>query len=312
MRSYSGATRRDTPARDLADHASVSAVESPCRLSVLLARDAPVGVVLRRGPSDWVRLSLWHTDSDVIEHGQWMSARVYERRCDVSPDGRLFAYFARKDSRRVADDIGADSWIAVSRPPWFTALAVWAVGSTWCAGACFAGTRSLFAAHVTSPPDRGSLPGWLSLSKDPPHLDRTNEWTDRTVYFSRLLRDGWSPIPDVAAANPWWERRSPDGAQALLMMPRHDASFNDYGGRHTTDYALRDEATGSVRELGAANWADWDHNGRLALARDGRLLIWRSPGAMHELADFNPQTPDPEPAPPEATRWPDAPSRRVI
>src|SRR5215211_8035407 len=67
--------------------------ESPCRLFVYLAGDAPIGVVLRRGPSAWVRLSLWHTDTDEFEHGQWMRCRVYERRCDLSADGSLFASF---------------------------------------------------------------------------------------------------------------------------------------------------------------------------------------------------------------------------
>jgi hypothetical protein len=46
-----------------------------CRLFVYLARRAPVAVALRRGPSDWARLSLWHTDTDRIEHGQWISIR---------------------------------------------------------------------------------------------------------------------------------------------------------------------------------------------------------------------------------------------
>jgi hypothetical protein len=285
---------------------------SPCRLSILLARDAPVAAVLRRGPSAWVRLSLWRTDSDIIEHGQWFRGRVYERRCDLSPDGRLFAYFARKDSPRIPDDVGAESWIAVSRPPWFTALALWAIGSTWCAGAYFVDQRTLFAAHTTEPPDLGTLPAWLTLTRDPPFVDRTNDWTDSTVHFNRLLRGGWSPVSDVSAPNPWWERRSPDGASTLLMMPRHDAWFTDYGGRHTTEYALRDERDGSVRELGTATWADWDHRGRLTLARQGRLLAWRAPGALDEIADFNAQVPAPEPSPPDAKLWPDVPSPAAL
>ncbi len=38
----------------------------PCRLSVILAREAPVGVIFRRGPAKWF-------------HG-----RIYERRSDLS------------------------------------------------------------------------------------------------------------------------------------------------------------------------------------------------------------------------------------
>ena len=75
-----------------------AAAVAPCRLFVYLASEAPIGVVLRRGPSAWTRLSVWHTDTDTFEHGQWFRGRVYERRSDVSPDGALFAYFARNIS----------------------------------------------------------------------------------------------------------------------------------------------------------------------------------------------------------------------
>jgi hypothetical protein len=277
---------------------------SPCRLNVYLASEAPVAAILRRGPTDWVRLSLWHTDGDVIEHGQWFAGRVYERRCDLSPDGRLFAYFARKESARTMADIGVDSWIAVSRPPWLTALALWTIGSTWCTGAYFYDARTLFAAHIESPPDRGSLPSSLALTKTPRYQDRTNDWTDRTVHFSRLLRDGWAPVPDASAANPWWERQSPDERWTLVMMPRHDASFSDYGGRHTTDYALRDARDGSLTELGQATWADWDRRGRLALARDGRIFAGSAPDGLIEIENFNGQRPAPEASPDAAKRWP--------
>lgn len=75
-----------------------TSANAPCRLYVFLARDAPIGVVLRRGPAAWVQLSVWHTDTDRFEHGQWFGGRVYERRCDVSADGALFVYFAHKSS----------------------------------------------------------------------------------------------------------------------------------------------------------------------------------------------------------------------
>ena len=64
-----------------------------CRLFVYLARTAPVAAVLRRGPTDWARLSLWRTDTDTFEHGQWIKGRIYERRSDISSDGSLFAAF---------------------------------------------------------------------------------------------------------------------------------------------------------------------------------------------------------------------------
>ena len=76
-------------------------LRNPCRAHVILAQNAPTGVILRRGPSAWVQLILWHTDTDRLEYGQWFRGRVYERRCHLSPDGMLLIYFANKIGART-------------------------------------------------------------------------------------------------------------------------------------------------------------------------------------------------------------------
>jgi hypothetical protein len=281
---------------------------SPARLFVYLARDAPLGVVLRRGPSAWTRLSLWQTDRDAFEHGQWFRGRVYERRCDLSADGALFVYFARRSGGPAPGDL-ADSWIALSRPPWFSALALWAVGGTYCAGGFFpergkAGRRRSLWLGATGPPDQGRLPSWLTLTADPPpHLDRTSNWTDRTVHLSRLRRDGWTPVAGAPAET--WEHRHPRGQLSLVMtLPAVDR--RPPSGPHLVDYGLRHLPGDETRPLGGATWADWDQAGRLVVAREDRLLHRRSDGTLDEIADFGAQAPTPAPAPAWARRWPPA------
>lgn len=292
----------ETPApMTSADDESMGASESPCRVYVYLAREAKVGVVLRRGPSEWARLSLWHTETDAIEHGQWFRGRVYERRCDVSHDGSLFAYFARKSSGGA--DIDTDSWIAVSRPPWFTALALWSMGGTYVAGGLFTGPDALYLGGVSDAPNRGALPPSLRLAKDAPYIDHTPDWTDRTVYFNRLLRDSWTPAPSINVQQPVWERPNPGGSRTLVMAPIREAWFDTYGGRHAVEYALLDN--GDMRPLGRATWADWDHRGRLIMAQDGRLIECGTDGGRREIADFNDQTPNPQPSPAWARLNPD-------
>ena len=263
--------------------------------------------MLRRGPSSWVRLSLWHTDSDTFEHGQWMGGRIYERRSDLSPDGRLFAYFARK-SGAPRPGQQADTWVAVSRPPWLTALALWWVGGTYCAGACFPDRQSLWVGG-SQPPDQGTLPRSLHIAPAPPHLDGTGNWTDRIVWHSRLLRGGWTPAADEPTPpniyDERWERRHPREAVTLLMRQTYSGyPEHPYGGPYVMRYALRHEPSGDVADLGRATWADWDQRGRLILARHGRRLHRQPDGAFQELADFNDQVPDPAPSPPEAHTWP--------
>ena len=94
-------------------------------LHVILARNAPVGIILRRGPSKWVQLIKWNTQTDVFEPGQWFHGRIYEQCCDLSPDGRLFIYFATKYSgKALYDEKISYAWTAISRPPYLTALAL--------------------------------------------------------------------------------------------------------------------------------------------------------------------------------------------
>jgi hypothetical protein len=111
------------------------------RLFVILARDAPVGLVLRRGPASWYHLVRWHTADDRFESGAWFHGRLYEERCDLSPDGELFLYFAMQGSRFRTSYKG--TWTAVSRAPWLHALVLWPHGDTWGGGGRFIAPRKV-------------------------------------------------------------------------------------------------------------------------------------------------------------------------
>jgi hypothetical protein len=278
--------------------------DSPCRLFVFLARNAPVGVVLRRGPSDWARLSLWNTNTDRIEHGQWIKGRIYERRSDLSPDGSLFAAFVRQSGGRLGGP-GRDTWVALSRPPFFSALAVWFIGGTYYTGAFFPEPRTLWLGFLDpTPPDIGEKPGWLRMAspRGIPYVDGTGEWTERTVHFNRLLRDGWRLLEKEPGAT-IWERPHPSESLTLQMIHILD-DFRIFGGPYVVEYSLRGDRRPPV-PLGRATWADWDQQGRLVLAREGQLFVWEDGRGVRTIADFNDQAPDPQPAPEWATRWPD-------
>ena len=97
----------------------------PARLHVLLARDATTAVILRRGPSRHTALVGWDRRTDRFTVGQWFYGRVYERRSDLSPDGRHLVYFAmnaRWDAR------ARGSWTAISKAPYLKALTLLAKG----------------------------------------------------------------------------------------------------------------------------------------------------------------------------------------
>ena len=109
-------------------------MKASCRLFVIMANTAPAAVILRRGPSKWVQIIKWHTRDDRFTDGSWFHGRIYEDRCDVSPNGELFVYFVLKN--QYSEGYG-NAWTAVSRPPWLTALALWTQLGTYGGGGQF-------------------------------------------------------------------------------------------------------------------------------------------------------------------------------
>ena len=77
-------------------------------------------------------------------------------------------------------------------------------------------------------------------------------------------------------------------------------------GPYQVDYSLRPNL-GEEQPIGAAAWADWDQQGRLVLAREGRLWRWQPAERLAEIEDFNDQLPDPAPAPAWTRTWPARP-----
>lgn len=82
----------------------------------------------------------WDTARDIFTDGAWFKDRIYEDRCDVSPDGQLLVTFCHGGCDRPGYTA---SWTAVSRPPWLYAVALWPWGSTWGGGGRFTDERSL-------------------------------------------------------------------------------------------------------------------------------------------------------------------------
>jgi hypothetical protein len=210
----------------------------PCRLFVIQARSAPRALILRRGPSDWYHLIRWDTDTDTFEHGAWLRGRIYEERCDLSPDGELLVYFALQGSRWQTSYRGA--WTAVSRPPWLHALALWPQGDTWGGGGAFLADRrvALWTSSLATHPHHPAT--GLEVVQGRPDARRqlgfivfglgTGEWSNGDVRVSagRLLRrqggrevvladlNGLRPDPQPAPA---WAR-APLGARGSRRWRR--------------------------------------------------------------------------------------------
>ena len=92
-----------------------------CAMSVVLARDAAVGLILRTGPRDWVQTVRWDTALDTFEPGQWFHGRIRPADVSLCPDGTLWMYVAEKPPYSSYSRPGP-WWPVLGKVPWLTAL----------------------------------------------------------------------------------------------------------------------------------------------------------------------------------------------
>jgi hypothetical protein len=238
----------------------------PARLHALLASAAPVGLVLRRGPTNAVCSMRWDLRQDKFELGQWVRARIYERRCDISPDGRHLIYFAR-NGRWHSETKG--SWTAISRVPWLKALVLYGKGDCWQGGGLFTSNSSywLNGCHFLMTGSRELLPD--KKFRPPAHYGAECPG----VYYVRLQRCGWvlrdtlSKI--VGDACTVFEKELPYGwilrkyAHARIGPPGRGCYWDEHELEHRR----------GPRRLTFPQW-EWAD-------LDGKTLVWADAGCLY-------------------------------
>jgi hypothetical protein len=276
---------------------------SPCRLSVFLSRRSNAGVILRRGPSEWAQLVHWDRRTDRFTPGQWFHGRIYERRCDLSPNGRYFIYFAAKYGRAGDPDSVGEAWTAISRPPYFTALCLWTNIGSWYGGGVFTADRNVL------------LDATCSLQSHPrfkaKHLRVAPLPRETAPWEQRLLRDGWKLIERGFDPRTFrrvgdrelWEKTKP-GTAIKLCRRVEDIDFKAFGGPYSETFWI--EADHDLVPIEGASWADWDYWDRLVFVRDGRLYAatLSAPDLqIRELYDCDPHKHRPVVTPDWARHW---------
>lgn len=247
--------------------------------------------MLRRGPSKTTCAIGWDRRKDTFTVGQWVRARIYERRCDLSPDGKHLIYFAMngRDETKTGG-----SWTAVSRAPYLKAITLLGKGDCWHGGGLFRNDRRY----------------WLNDGKGHKPLLQSNRVTrDETwqppgyyggeclhVYFNRLQRDGWTLRPDLSPD---------DGATTVFdKSPGHRWTLRKYchagighpegKGVYYDHHALvHDDSYEDAMDFPNWEWADLDR-GRLVWSESGRLhaAYLKTSGLkdVQLLHDFNDMT----------------------
>jgi hypothetical protein len=243
--------------------------QAAARVHVLLARNSPKAVVFRRGPSRHTAVIGWDRQTDKFKVGQWLYGRIYERRSDLSPDGRHLIYFAMNGRWESAVK---GSWTAISRAPFLRALTLYAKGDCWHGGGLFQAKREY----------------WLNdgqgheLQLDNARLRRstTYPWHESYggecpgIYFIRLQRDGWilaSVVQDGTGDDIVVFEKRVNGHWTLRKLAHATVNHPIGRGVYFDTHQLYNTRTEQTITYESWEWAEVD----------GKRLVWAADGKLH-------------------------------
>jgi hypothetical protein len=238
------------------------------RIHVLLARQAPLGLVIRRGPSKSVATLLWDRKRDEFRLGQWLKGKIFERRSDISPDGKYFIYFAMNGKWHSE---ARGSWTAISRVPYLKALAIFPKGDCWHGGGLWTEKKKYW---LNDGHGHTVLRDSNAVSRDVEFRpDRYFGGECPGVYYPRLLRDGWTLVETVRIAKlkEMIIFSKPIGKGWTLRKLAHAEVGAPLGkGCYWDEHELVPPKSKSPIPCPQWEWADLDGN-RLVWASSGKL-----------------------------------------
>ena len=272
--------------------------EVPARIHVLMASKSNSGLVIRRGPSKHVCTFGWDRSNDEFTIGQWLKGRIYERRSDISPDGKHFLYFAMNGKW---DSETGGSWTAMSVAPYLKAIGLWGKGDCWHGGGLFLRNNKFW---INAYDHHKEL-------RSPNRLNRVDDYEGKKasgyecpgVYYLRLMRDGWifkirRNIEKRHEIDVFEKQVSPDWVLRKLAHGTLDSPEGK--GCYYDEHELVNSHTSQILDFHSWEWADWDRN-RLVWAEKGRLCACEVNESgianLKDLYDFNSMTFEPIAAP---------------
>src|SRR5262245_19490094 len=87
------------------------------RVHFLVAKEAPVVVVLQRKRAKLFHVLTIDAGTHQVQEGSWFEGKIYQQDCDVSFDGKFMVYLAMGH--------GGKAWSGVCRLPWLKTLIEW-------------------------------------------------------------------------------------------------------------------------------------------------------------------------------------------
>jgi len=223
---------------------------------------------------------LWDMTTDSVVPGQWLRGIVLSEFAEVTPDCSLVAYHAsdhRYPSMRSVKD--CCEWVAVSRPPYFTAIGMWSTHRIW----------PQEIEQNTNLKDGPLAKVALSLAK-----------SVKAEICSLLIKNGWNPVSKDF--NRDWREIYTAKSRPIVFTKFFGESTAFYEICWKVDQRKFETSVTVIAESGnicltlnvnkQALWIDTDASGRLVFADKGCLWAWANfpEGEPTLIADLNGNT----------------------
>ncbi len=236
----------------------------PARLHILSRPNLNKVLIIRRGPSKRVGFFGFDLATYELTQGQWLKGKIYERRSDLSPDGKYIIYFAL-NGKWKSETKGA--WTALSRFPYLKAIDLWAKGDAWNGGGLFLDKKTY---HLNERFPHKSLYKNSDFEVKRGKIEApivTNEC--RGVYFPRLIREGWTMIKSEGK-NHFFEKKYD---KEWHILKRCGVNQSDQPGRsvYYDSNQLIHKNAGLILDI-ASDWMDF---------RDEKIY-WTKQGKIHK------------------------------
>jgi hypothetical protein len=156
-------------------------------------------------------------------------------------------------------------WTAISKPPYFTALALWQrnVNALESAGGVFLYNNTVALWGNSTQLAKGQLPIGFKV------VDGSQDTKD--VSRQRLLLNGWRIEQE-------WTWQYPPGKLVQPEVRRKGNGSSKYDILWETDfyyhnYSLEDGESKEKIRFPKVTWMDWDQHGRLVFTKEGKVYV---------------------------------------
>jgi hypothetical protein len=195
---------------------------------------------------------------DRLSLGSGFYGKLYPNRCDISPDGEDFIYFAMGSSLRK---YGAKytCWTAVCKLPEIKAYLFIGQNDTWGGGGVFLNRHELYINRAAEGKAESKYNGYK--------ITYDQKRYDTSLHYGR----GWEALKKDKYRNVKEARKTNKEIIIERVMKEQWGRTGEYS---MFTYMIKDKNGNEIEGLDKVSWCDFDNFGRLITASGSKIKIY--------------------------------------